>query len=214
MKKLLYHFLGLGLLLGLGFYTSGCFSAYGFQTGRALGKGTGEVVLDVSFVGISSEGSFGGSPSGGVAGRIGVSDKADVGVILSGSSFPYIFGRYQVVGDRYSPVALSLGAGGGYVGGDFWGSDFGGGYLHLPVYFSLHNGDFAWYLTPQYSLFFAGIDGSTGSTSFISFSTGIEYMVGRNVGIGVNGSFSKAPEVFDTFSSFNVGLGLKFRFGN
>ncbi len=214
MKKLLYHFLGLGLLLGLGLYTSGCYSVYGFQTGRAMGKGAGEVVLDVSFVGIAGEGTVVGSPSGGLAGRVGVSDKADVGVVLSTTSLPYLYGRYQVVGDQYSPVALSLGLGGGYVAGNIFGTNVGGGYLHIPAYFSLHKDDFAWYLTPQYTLLFAGGGGSTEAASIISLSTGIEYMVGRHVGIGVNGSFSKAPEVFDTFSSFNVGLGLKFRFGN
>ena len=214
MKKLLYQFLGLSLLLGLGLYASGCVSAYGFQTGRAMGKGAGEVVLDVSFVGIESEGAVIGSPTGGLAGRVGVSDKADVGVVLSTTSLPYLYGRYQVVGDQYSPVALSVGVGGGYVTGNVFGSNVGGGYLHFPAYFSLHSGDFAWYLTPQYTLLLAGSNGSTGSASVISLSTGIEYMVGRHVGLGVNGSVTKAPDAFDAFSTFNVGLGLKFRFGN
>ena len=212
MKKLLYQFLGLGLLLGLGLYASGCVSAYGFQTGRAMGKGAGEVIVDVSFVGAAGGGTTAGFPAGGLAGRIGVSDKADIGAVLSATSFPYLYGRYQIIGDQYSPVALSLGAGGGYLGGN---SNVGSlGYLHFPAYFSLHSGDFAWYLTPQYTLLLTGSNGSTGSASVISLSTGIEYMVGRHVGLGVNGSISKAPDAFDVFSTFNVGLGLKFRFGN
>ncbi len=210
MKKLFYQLFGLALLLGLGLYSSGCVSAYGFQTGRAMGKGAGEVILDVSFVGAAGGGSAVGFPAGGLGGRVGVSDKADVGAVLSATSLPYLYGRYQIIGDQYSAAALSVGAGGGYLGASFGGL----GYLHFPVYFSLHNGDFAWYLTPQYTLLLAGSSGSTGSTSILSASTGIEYFLGRHVGIGLNGSLSKAPEAFDTFSTFNVGIGLKFRFGN
>ncbi len=213
MRLKLYQLLGLVLLLSVGLYTSGCVSgAYGFQTGRAMGKGAGEVILDVSFVGASVDGDFGGAPAGGIGGRVGVSEKFDVGVVLSSSSLPYVFGRYQVVGDQFSQIALSLGAGGGYLGL----ADLGGGYFHFPAYFSVHKGDFAWYLMPQYSLFWGTAGrGNTATASLISASTGVEYFMGPHVGVAVNLGWAKPlNDGFDFFSVFNAGLGLKFRFGN
>ncbi len=206
MQRTLYQLCVFTMFLGLGLYSSGCLAPYGFQTGRAMGQGNGEVSFELSIINL--EGAIVPSPN--IAGRIGLTDKMDVGLVMGASSFPYVYTRYQVVGDLYSPVALSLGAGIGYIG--FLPQNninsFGGGYAHFPLYFSLHSNDFAWYLTPQYSFFFS----SLGNASVFSGSTGIEYSVSKRIALGLNLGLSKN---FDSSAGvFTAGLGLKFRFGS
>ncbi len=206
MQRTLYQLCVFMMFLGLGLYSSGCVAPYGFQTGRAMGRGNGEVSFELSII------NLGGAsvPSPNIAGRIGLTDKMDVGLVMGASSFPYAYTRYQVVGDLYSPVALSLGAGIGYIGGfsNISISNFNGGYAHFPLYFSLHSNDFAWYLTPQYSFFFS----SLGNTSLFSGSTGIEYSVSKRIALGLNLGLSR--NFNSNVSVFTAGLGLKFHFGN
>ncbi len=65
------------VLLLLSIFSSSCLSAYGFQTGRSLGRGVSEVTLDAGF--ISAHGNS--IMAGGVSARAGLEDKFDVGVV-------------------------------------------------------------------------------------------------------------------------------------
>ncbi len=209
MRRTLYQLCIFTTALILGLYNSGCVAPYGFQTGRAMGEGKGELGIDLSYVGTQGA----AIPLPNIAGRMGITDKMDIGMVIGLTSFPYAYARYQVLGDLYTPVALSIGAGGGYLGSfnNNSGTNLGAGYVHFPLYFSLHSNDFAWYLTPQYSVFFS----SGSNASVISASTGIEYFVGRQVALGLNiGLTRPASSSAGNFSVFTAGLGAKFRFGN
>ena len=215
MKSLADSVLIFGVLLSLCLSVSGCIGPYGFQTGRALGKkGAGEMVLDLDFLALANEESFDALPLGGFSGRMGISEKTDIGLVISLESLSYIYGRYQVLGNQHSAAALSLGLGGGAISTTSIDSHV---YLLFPAWFSLHKGDFAWYLNPQWSLFWTSKqnDFTISPASRLYVSTGIEYFVTPDIALLLNAGYAKLPEstITSLDSAFTFGLGFKVVLG-
>ncbi len=209
MQRIFLIPIALFILLGSSLYTSGCIAPYGFETGRALGRGKAEVTIDVSSLRIDNRRERG--LLFGVAGRIGLTDKLDMGAVGGGAALPYFFFRQQVVGDHFSLTALSIGAGAGFTQGRFTDPMV---YLHFPLYYSVHSKELAWYLTPQYSVFFL-TKGNNRLASVLSISTGIEYSFSSSIALGLNIGFAKPLDNSgNLLSPFTSGIGVKFRFNN
>lgn len=204
---------------------SGCATITGFQTGRTVGEDAGEVSLSLNFAnaanfdtddGNNNEDEILQSATLGfleLGGRYGVSEKVDIGLRLNTTLNFLTDVKVQVVGDQFSPFAMSLGAG-------FGGFGFisGGGMLlnfQVPVYTSYHPSDnFAVYLSPRYiGQFATALNETSGLLNYYGANAGFEVggktRFGFDVGYyGLSGADSEVSS-----NIFQLGLGMKFRFG-
>lgn len=196
------------------FVFSNCASLTGFQTGRTVGKGNGELLfslnasqspdfeLDVNFDDTADiKNFFFPNLEGSV--RYGIIEKLDVGAKLN-TNFNLAFdAKYQLIGDRYSPVALSVGAGVGTFGlfAALWN-------LQIPVYFSIHPSDMLdIYISPRYIAQFAAGDIS-GSLNYLGGNAGL--MFGRRTKFGLDFGYYKVSALRqDILPLTTIGFGVK-----
>ena len=128
----------------------------------------------------------------------GLGKKADLQIKL-GLFNLYAEGRYQLIGDRTSPIAGSLGLG-FYAGGLALGSEgvlFTTG-VRLPAYLSYHPADgFAIYASPAVSFNIAGVSGETGGGAVqSSILAGLE--LGKRLKLRMEGGLQTInPFIFD-----------------
>jgi hypothetical protein len=135
---------------------SGCLSLNTLQSGKSLGKDN----LEISAAGtlgkysqnslLDEEGDFDSAPVFGLRGRIGVSNKIDLGFHFDQTSLIGTNFKYQFIGDSGSTFASSLGLDAGF---NFGSALFGNftHYVSIPLYTSYHPSDnIAIYLTPRY----------------------------------------------------------------
>ncbi len=214
MKSSFYRFLFSVLASFLLLFVSSCVGTYQLQTGRSMGKGKAEFVFNLpstAFV-TNSYGTIYDVSNFGFSGRVGISERADIGFVYIGT-LPHIYGRYQVLGDQYSTAALALGIGGG-LNNRYSAYNYEAltGYLRFFAFFSLHRGDFAWYLSPQYVLRdgqrIYGFDFS-GAT----LSTGVEYKAFRHLGLGFDWSVADVRNAPVALPYMSVTAGIKVYFG-
>ncbi len=138
MQRILHISIALFITPGSSLYTSGCIAPYGFETGRAWGQGKAEVTVDISSLSVNNRPERGFLF--GVAGRIGLTDKLDMGAVGGGAALPYFFFRQQVIGDHFSSTALSVGASAGFTQRRFTDPMV---YLHFPLHYSVHSEELA-----------------------------------------------------------------------
>ena len=114
------------LALGLTFLFSNCASLTGYQTGRTVGKDKGEFMASINYsqspefdIDIDQNDTSDikrlGFPNVELGGRFGLTEELDLGLKLNTFFNFGIDAKYQVLGDKESEVALSVGAGGRYV---------------------------------------------------------------------------------------------------
>jgi hypothetical protein len=209
------------LLLSL-FFLSGCAYFSSFQTAKTLPKNSGEVYGALNLAGtqldfgeeISDTNNVGVFlPIIELGGRYGLADRLDLGLKVSTSLNAIVDAKYQFLGDQESPFAMALGGGIG-----FWGVVGENSLLQLqvPLHASYHpSQNFALYVTPRYVNQF--LLGGDGSINYLGFSAGLE--AGNKIRFGGEVSYSKImnegnQEFFDIFNFWQVGLGVKFRFGS
>lgn len=214
-------------LLALVFGTmllSNCASLTGFTDGRTVGKNNGEISGSLNFsqspkfrdfaddsVNIGSDFRF-TIPSVELAGRFGVAEKVDIGVRMSSNLNLALDAKFQVLGDRESQTALSLGAGFGSFGLFFPGVGLWNFQVSAP--FSVHpNERFSWYLAPRYIGQFASAAGeTTGLLNYTGGNTG--FLFGDKLRFGLDIGFFKLGAGGESVSLFQFGGGLKYAIGD
>lgn len=202
---------------------SGCFSINNFQSAKTLKKSQAELGVGVSAgtsftIDASQEDAMGGVDNLDIIladfilfGRYGISDNVDVGLRFSsvgdlGADF-----KFMAVGDQESKYTLSPGL--GFSTNSWLASTTGIFQVEVPLHNSYNISDnFTFVLTPRYvgqtstSILFA----NGGWIHYVGGTAGFE--VGKNIKFNVGVNYLKALE-YDFFSNFNVGMGVRFRFG-
>ncbi len=204
----------LGLLLAFSallFFTS-CASLTGFQTGRTVGKGNGQFMISLN-ASQSPDFDFDSNdstevdhfffPNVEMGGRLGITDKFDLGLRVNSFLNIAVDGKYQLIGDQSSDVALSVGAGLGTFGliSALWNAQ-------IPLYFSFHPAEnIDLYLNPRYIVQFAAGDLNTG-LHYFGGNAGI--LFGRKVKFGIDAGLYNldAFEAIDLQSIATVGIGV------
>lgn len=197
------------LIFSLSF--SNCAQLSSFQTGRTLGQGNGEMGLALSASGITEAFDLDGSATFFVAeafGRYGVSDNFDIGLKLSTGLTGVVDFKYQFVGDKTTPFAMSVGPGFGFQGAIAETSLI---QLHLPLHMSYHpNEKSAVYASPRY---ISQIVTGEGSANYLGSSLGYEN--GDRVRFVVEGSYFRLLSGREVdglgVGLFQFGAGIKFR---
>jgi hypothetical protein len=203
--------------LAVSFLFTNCASLTGFQTGRTVGQENGELLISIN-ASQTPEFDFDGNdttdvdnfyfPNLEVSGRYGIIEKLDIGLRVN-TNFNLAFdAKYQVIGDRYSPVAVAVGGGVGTFGlfAALWN-------VQIPVYFSIHPSEMVdIYITPRYIAQFAAGDFS-GSLSYLGGNAGI--MFGKRTKFGIDaGLYNVSAVNQDLLPILTFGIGAKIPFGN
>jgi hypothetical protein len=210
------------LLVGMAAFT-GCASLTGFQDGRTLGQDNGELGVSLNFSQSPDfddwEEEFDDSvnvdipqlffPSFEFSGRYGVADKVDIGVRLNTNLNLGVSGKFQVVGDKESQFAMSLGAEVGTFGlvSGLWN-------VQIPVFLSVHPSErFTWYLTPRYIYQFTSYAGADNGLSYVGANTGLMFGNRNKFGIDVGYYSVSVSDGEGDLGLLQIGLGARFPLG-
>lgn len=200
-------------------FLASCASLTGFQDGRTVGRNNGEFYASLN---VSATPNFDAweddsvtvnvptltFPSLEFGGRYGVSEKVDLTLRLNTNLNVGIGAKFQVIGDRQSPFAMSLGA---EVGS--FGVVLGLLNVQVPVYLSIHPSEsFGWYLTPRYIRQFTTFAGVENGLSYLGGNTGI--LLGKRNKFGLDIGYYRLGGVENSIGLFQFGLGGRFAFGN
>lgn len=190
---------------------SSCAQLSSFQTGRTSGKGNGEAGISISASGILDAFDTDTRATffiGEAYGRYGVGENFDIGLKLSTGLTGVFDFKYQIVGDKISPFAMSIGPGIGFQGAIAGTSLV---QLHLPIHMSYHpNTRSAIYASPRY---ISQIITGEGSANYLGSSLGFE--TGENVRFVLEGSYFRLLSGNEVdglgVALFQFGGGVKFR---
>jgi hypothetical protein len=200
-----------------------CASLSGLQDGRTAGQGNGELGISLNlatspdFNTIEDEGGLDTVvnveipslfvPALEFGGRMGVGEKIDIGLRLNTSLNLGFNVKAQVLGDRESKTALSLGAEVGT-----FGLVLGLWNVQVPVYFSVHpKENFTWYVTPRYIYQFATVAGIENGLSYLGGNTGI--LFGKRNKFGLDLGYYSLGADGSRLGLINIGLGGRFALG-
>jgi hypothetical protein len=135
---------------------SGCLSLSTLQSGKTLGKDHFELAVSGSYGKFSkisvldNEGDFDNKPLISARGQYGVSERVDIGLRLNQNTFVGPTVKWQIMGDKESTFASSVGLD---IGFNFFAFAFGNFtyYTSIPLYLSYHpKKNISFYLTPRY----------------------------------------------------------------
>jgi hypothetical protein len=135
---------------------SGCLSLSTIQTGKTIGEDNVELALSGSYGRFSqisvldNEGDFDNQPLISVSGQYGVSDRVDIGLRFNQNTFVGPTVKWQIMGNKESTFAGSIGLD---IGFNFFAFVFGNFtyYTTIPLYLSYHpKNSISFYLTPRY----------------------------------------------------------------
>ncbi|MBL7775891.1 MAG: hypothetical protein JNK89_07790 [Saprospiraceae bacterium] len=206
-------------LFGLALLCSNCASLTGFQDGRTVGQNNGEFSASLN---VASSPDFNDWEDQAdsiadipnlffanieFAGRYGVAEKVDLTLRLNTTLNLGVGAKFQVVGDRESPVALALGAELGTFGlvSGLWN-------VQVPVYFSLHpQENFAWYLSPRYIYQFTSYAGADDGLSYVGGNTGL--LFGKRHKFGIDVGYYRVGTDGSRIGALQIGLGGRFAIG-
>ncbi|TNE61382.1 MAG: hypothetical protein EP344_06080 [Bacteroidetes bacterium] len=206
-------------LFGLVFLLSNCASLTGFQDGRTVGKGNGELSASLNvaqspdFEDWDDQSSDDNIPTFFIStvelgGRLGVAEKIDLSLRLSTTMNLGVGAKFQVVGDRESQLALALGAEIGTFGllnAGLWN-------FQVPLYLSVHpKENFAWYLTPRYIYQFNTTFGAENGINYAGGNTGL--LFGNRNKFGLDVGFYNVGTDGNSVGVFQFGLGGRFALG-
>jgi hypothetical protein len=199
-----------------------CASLSGLQDGRTVGDGNGELGVSLNLtnsldfnklddreefdtLNVDLPNIF--APSLEFGGRMGVGEKVDVGLRINTFLNIGVNVKAQVLGDRESKTALSLGAEVGTFGliSGLWN-------VQVPVYFSVHpKENFAWFVTPRYIYQFASLSGIDGGLSYVGGNTGL--LFGKRNKFGIDFGYYNLSTSGGNTALINIGLGGRFALG-
>lgn len=214
LKQFLFWFLFGATIL----FLASCASLTGFQDGRTVGKENGDFYGSLNF---SSSPDFNDwendtvvvdvptltFPNLEFGGRYGVGEKVDLTLRLNTNLNVGIGAKFQVIGDRQSPFAMSLGA---EVGS--FGIFLGLLNVQIPVYLSVHPSEsFSWYLTPRYIRQFSTFAGVENGLSYFGGNTGL--LFGKRHKFGLDIGYYRLGGIENSVGLFQFGLGGRFAFG-
>lgn len=199
-------------------FLASCASLTGFQDGRTVGKENGDFYGSLNF---SSSPDFNDwendtvvvdvptltFPNLEFGGRYGVGEKVDLTLRLNTNLNVGIGAKFQVIGDRQSPFAMSLGA---EVGS--FGIVLGLLNVQVPVYLSVHPSEsFSWYLTPRYIRQFSTFASVENGLSYFGGNTGL--LFGKRHKFGLDIGYYRLGGIENSVGLFQFGLGGRFAFG-
>ncbi len=199
-------------------FLASCASLTGFQDGRTVGKDNGDFYASLNF---STSPNFNEweddtavvdvptltIPNLELGGRYGVGEKVDVTLRLNTNLNVGIGAKFQVIGDRQSPFAMSLGA---EVGS--FGIVLGLLNVQVPVYLSVHPSEsFSWYLTPRYIRQFSTFAGVENGLSYLGGNTGL--LFGKRNKFGLDIGYYRLGGIENSIGLVQFGLGGRFAFG-
>jgi hypothetical protein len=140
-------------------------------------------------------------------GRFGVGERVDISLRLNTNLNIAVGAKAQVVGDRTSKTALSIGFEAGtfaFISG-LWN-------LSVPVYFSLHPSEkFSWYLTPRYTYQFASYTGADNGANYTGGNTGL--LFGNRNKFGLDFGYYRFGAGGESIGLVQFGLGGRFAIG-
>lgn len=206
-------------LIGVLFSFSNCAQLSSLQTGRTVGQNELEVGGGLIGYGINDPNAGGGEIQGGILphlavwGHYGLLDNVDAQVKISTGGNLSLAGKWQFIGDQESSFAMAIAPG---IEGQINPSTDESGIFrtHLPLYLSIHPSDrFAAYATPKYIYQVVSDD---ANSHFLGSSLGVSYDFSDRVIGAVEGSYFKPfteGKNNETAYLYQIGLGLKFRFG-
>lgn len=195
-----------------------CASLTGYQDGRALGEGKGEVGLSLN---VSQSPDFFNDddeddefldqnvvfPNFEITGKYGINENFDFGVKLNSNFNFSLTTKYQIIGDKQSKTAMAIGADVGNFAlfTNLWNAQ-------IPLYFSVHpNEKIAWYLSPRYIYQFEAVDFAS-NLNYVGGNTGL--LFGSKFKFGFDFGYYRMSNFQDNaVNLFTVGLGGKYVFG-
>ncbi len=195
-----------------------CASLTGFQDGRTVGKDNGDFYGSLNFAASPDFNEWQNDsvvvnvptltfPNLEFGGRYGVGEKVDLTLRLNTNLNVGIGAKFQVIGDRQSPFAMSLGA---EVGS--FGIVLGLLNVQVPVYLSVHPSEsFSWYLTPRYIRQFSTFAGVENGLSYLGGNTGL--LFGSRNKFGLDIGYYRLGGIENSIGLFQFGLGGRFAFG-
>ena len=216
--KTLYRLMGLAILaLAL----TNCASLTGFQDGKTVGEGNGDLAISLNFSQTPDfdeleevEDSLSGDlpnlffPNFEFGGRYGIAEKVDLTMRLNTNLNLGIGAKVQVLGDRESSTALALGAEVGTFGliSGLWN-------VQVPVYFSVHPSEkFTWYLSPRYIYQFTSYAGADNGLSYLGGNTGL--MFGARNKFGIDIGYYNVGADGSSIGLLQIGVGGRFMLGD
>jgi len=198
---------------------TGCASLTGYQDGKSVGEGNGEIAVSLNLsqspsfneledsTGIVDIPSF-SFPNIEVGGRYGVTEKLDI-LVRVNTNFNFNAGvKYQLVGDRNSAFAIGVGAELGTFGlfSSLWNAQ-------IPVYASYHPTEkFSIYLAPRYIYQFSSFAGLEG-WSYLGGNFGLLFGNKNKFGFDV-GIYRVGANETGRIGLTSFGVGGKFGLGN
>jgi len=215
MKNLNFLFV-FGFIAILG---TSCASLTGFETGRTVGESNGEFAFSINAAQTPDFDidTFGSTPQFWApnlefGGKFGVSEKVDVGIRVNSNLNVLLDGKFQVVGDSESEFALAVGAGIGAFG--LFIPNAGLYNFQIPVYASFHPKEkVSLYLSPRYiGQFGVGAGETSDLASYYGANGGV--LFGRKTKFGIDFGYYGLNANDVNNSLFQVGIGMKFRFGD
>jgi hypothetical protein len=196
-----------------------CASLTGFQTGRTVGKNKGEMMLSLNYsqtpdfnIDIDQNDTSDikrlAFPNLELGARYGLTEELDFGLKINTNFNFALDAKYQVLGDKESDVALSVGLGAGTFGmfSLLWN-------FQVPLYFSYHpNENVDIYITPRYIAQSAAGDIS-GRLNYFGGNTGV--LFGKDVKVGLDlGLYNvNAVKELNGISILTLGIGVKIPLG-
>ena len=191
---------------------SSCVSLTGFQDGRTVGRDNGELSISLNS---SQSPDFSAPvepfffPNMEAGGRYGVSERVDLTIRMNSNLAWSLGSKFQIIGNRESQTALSLGAEVGAFAILSWDPGFWN--IQVPVFFSVHPSErFTWYLSPRYVYQFAGSERTSG---YMGGNTGV--MFGDRIKYGLDiGYFNVQNSGNASFGLFQIGIGARFALGD
>lgn len=206
-----------GLLMIL--VLNSCASLTGYQDGRSVGEGNGEVGVSLNLsqspnfgdledsIGISDVPTF-RFPNIETAGRYGVAEKLDVIFKVNTNLNLGIGAKFQVVGDRSSQFALGIGAEAGTFGlvSGLWN-------VQIPLYTSFHpKENFSIYASPRYIYQFSTV-GDIEGLNYLGGNFGLLFGNKHKFGIDF-GYYRVGANDVKSIGITTFGIGGRFRIGN
>ena len=210
MKKLCLLFFIAGL-----FFTKSCASLSGFEEGRTLKEEQSSLQVNFNTMQVneftsSDDGIFDFEyfPNLEVGYKYGFSEKFDLGFKANTFGNVGINAKYQIVGDKRSPFAMSLGT-------EIYSFAFVGLFnAHIPLYMSYYPSEkLTFNIAPRYVIQFGSIsDDVIRSIHYVGGNTG--FMYGKKNKIGLDFGYHRLfnPDG-DNIGMVNIGIGAKFVFG-
>ncbi len=211
MKIIKYS--SIAILLFIVFFT-GCIPFLKMESGRTLSQGKSSIGLSATSYTLSDGGSGVTIADLQVRAKHGITDRLELGVGFSNIGFLMFDGKYQVIGDKNSNFALSLGLGADALIFAFKSSRLTGVNSNLkvsfPIYMSMHPSEkFYFFLNPQISRQIVFIEDG-GGFSFIGASMGIGFY--NKIGeINIGGDYFR-PLASLGGSIYQFGVAYKYSF--